>query len=246
LVKNAPAKATGVHISILGHITAEELRRYLTATESANGFGNRFAFVCVQRSKFLPFGGRVPEADLAKLRCRLKEALDFAAKAGEMSLAEDARAVWAAVYPALSEGQPGLAGALLSRAEAHVMRWAHLYALLDLSAEVRRTHLDAALALWDYSEASARYLFGASLGDPLADEIYQALRASPNGLTRTEIRDLFGRHQHADRINRALAALQRARLAHQCREDTGGRPVERWRAGPATEATKATEGGAGA
>src|SRR5262249_45494302 len=41
LTKNSPARATGAHISLVGHVTAEELRRYLTATESANGFGNR-------------------------------------------------------------------------------------------------------------------------------------------------------------------------------------------------------------
>lgn len=42
LTKNSPAKATGAHISIIGHITREELVRLLTATEAGNGFGNRF------------------------------------------------------------------------------------------------------------------------------------------------------------------------------------------------------------
>jgi hypothetical protein len=30
LTKNSPARATGAHVSMIGHITAEELRRYLT------------------------------------------------------------------------------------------------------------------------------------------------------------------------------------------------------------------------
>ena len=38
LVKNSPAKATGAHISIMGHITRDELRRYLDRTEAGNGF----------------------------------------------------------------------------------------------------------------------------------------------------------------------------------------------------------------
>ena len=36
--KNNPAQATGAHISIIGHITQQELRRYLNETELGNGF----------------------------------------------------------------------------------------------------------------------------------------------------------------------------------------------------------------
>jgi hypothetical protein len=245
LTKHSPARATGAHVSIVGHITAEEVRRYLTATESANGFGNRFMWLCTKRSKCLPRGGRVPESSWGPLRSRLRDALDSATKVGEMGMDSDAWEGWDAVYPELSEGRPGLAGALLSRAEAHVRRLACLYALLDLSADVRREHLEAALALWEFAEASVRYVFGAALGDPLADELFQALRASRAGLTRTEIRDLFGRHQSGDRIGRALAILLRAGLAHMTRAGTSGRAAERWHAGhaTATEATNATEGG---
>jgi len=59
LTKNSPARATGAHISSIGHITADELRRYLTATESANGFGNRQLWICTKRSKLLPEGGTI-------------------------------------------------------------------------------------------------------------------------------------------------------------------------------------------
>jgi phage/plasmid primase-like uncharacterized protein len=50
LTKNAQARATGACISIVGHITAPELRTYFDRTEMANGFGNRFLFACVRRS----------------------------------------------------------------------------------------------------------------------------------------------------------------------------------------------------
>src|ERR1019366_9472857 len=56
LTKNSPAKATDAHIAIIGHITRDELRRYLDSTEVGNGFANRFLYVCVRRSKILPFG----------------------------------------------------------------------------------------------------------------------------------------------------------------------------------------------
>ena len=57
LTKHDPVTATGAHICIIGHITADELRAELTATDTANGFANRFLFVAVKRSKVLPFGG---------------------------------------------------------------------------------------------------------------------------------------------------------------------------------------------
>jgi hypothetical protein len=57
ITKNSPLKATGPHISIIGHITEDELRSRITRTEMANGFANRFLFVCVRRSKQLPHGG---------------------------------------------------------------------------------------------------------------------------------------------------------------------------------------------
>jgi hypothetical protein len=243
-VKNSPARATGAHIALIGHITAQELRRYLTVTESANGFGNRFLWFCVKRSKALPFGGHVPETELADLQRRLAEARDFAVTVGEMHLDQDARQAWAAVYPELSEGQPGLAGALLARGEAHVMRLAALYALLDQSNQIGLVHLQAALALWEYAEASVLHIFGDDLGDPVADEILRALRSSPAGLTRTEISTLFGRHQTAAAIGKALAALLVAHRAHFRMEGTTGRSTERWCYGRAKEAKDAKEGGA--
>jgi len=85
---------------------------------------------------------------------------------GEVGRTDAFRRAWAAVYGDLSEGQPGLLGAVIGRAGAQVLRLALLYALLDGQAFVDEPHLHAALAVWDYCEASARFVFGESLGDP--------------------------------------------------------------------------------
>jgi hypothetical protein len=228
LTKNNPARATGAHISLIGHITCEELRRYLSTTEIANGFGNRFLWVCVDRSKALPEGGAPDLQTLADVQARLAAAVAFAHGVGAMPRDEEARELWRAVYGDLSEGKPGLTGALLGRAEAHVLRLALLYALLDQSPEIGAPHLLAALALWQYVEDSVRHVFGDSLGDAVADELLQLLRAAPQGLTRTEIRDFFGRHQSAERLARALGLLLKHRLARREQEKTDGRPAERW------------------
>jgi hypothetical protein len=228
LTKNNPTKATNAHISVIGHITKDELLRYLGTTEAGNGFGNRFMWLCVRRSKVLPEGGNLSEEELYLLAERLRQAVEFAKTVGEMERDEAARRLWYQVYPELSEGKPGLLGAMIARAEAHVMRLACIYALLDLSAVIREEHLRAALALWDYCERSARFIFGDALGDPVADEILQALRRAEAGLTRTEIRDLFGRNESGKRITKALSALAGAGLVTVKKEETDGRPAERW------------------
>lgn len=229
LTKNSPAQATGAHVSIIGHVTKAETLRYLDVTEMANGFGNRFLWVCVRRSKCLPEGGHLREEDLAALVDRLCEAIHFASQAGEIAWDDNARRLWEEVYPALSEGKPGLLGAILARAEAQVRRLAMVYALLDCSPVVRECHLRAGLALWRYCEQSAQFIFGESTGDPVADRILRALRDAPDGLTRTEIRDVFDRNEKASTIQKALRVLEEYGLArHRTSTGTGGRASERW------------------
>lgn len=228
MTKNSAAKASGAHISILGHITRDELLRLLSTTEAANGFCNRFLWLCVRRSKSLPEGGQIHEADLGPIQRRLMRAVQFARGTGEVCRDEEARALWIDAYPQLSEGKPGMLGAIVSRAEAQVMRLACLFALLDESALIRVEHLRASLALWDYCEASARYIFGQRLGDPVADELLSALRQHPQGMTRTEIRDWFGRNRKACELDRGLSLLKHQGLARSETQESGGRPSERW------------------
>jgi hypothetical protein len=117
---------------------------------------------------------------------------------------------------------------MLARSEAQVTRLSLIYALADEAGEIDRPHLEAALALWDYSARSVRHLFGETTGDPDADTIDAALRRNPDGLTRTELSALFGRHVSAARLDRALTNLHSRGAAAATRDPTGGRPVERW------------------
>lgn len=232
LTRNDPQQATGAHVSIVGHITREELVSLLGRTDSYNGFANRFLWLSVRRSKLLPLGGAIEIEDFTLLDDRLREAAEAARNRREMRFDAKAEQLWSRTYPHLSEGRPGLLGAVTSRSEAHTLRLALIYALLDCSPVIGEQHLRSALALWWYAERSAAHIFGDSLGDPDADTLLEALRSAPEGLTRSEIRDgVFQRNKPSKRIKEILGTLAAANLAHARTEATGGRPAQRWFAG---------------
>ena len=238
--RNTPLRASEPHVCILGHIPPEELQRLLADEEVQNGFANRFVLVSVRRSKLLPHVTPVPRELSVPLAIRLRDAVLAAREVGEMTRDDAAEALWGRLYGVLAEERPGLAGALLARAHAHVVRLSCLYALMDQSATVRRSHLESAAALWTYAEASVRHVFGDMLRDRRAEELVTALRnVTPDGLKREEIRDLFSRNVSAVRLDIILNDLARAGLAHARKAPGGkpGRPPVVWFAGPPPEAS---------
>jgi Protein of unknown function (DUF3987) len=244
LNRKDPVKAIGAHVSIVGHITPADVQRHLDETDSANGFANRFLWVCARRSKLLPEGGDVFAIEWPPIQQRLADALVFArdTTGADWTVSDSggcgrrmrrdpaASKAWNAIYEELSAGKPGLLGKVLSRAEAQVMRLACLYALLDCSGEVKPEHLVAALAVWDYCSDSARLVFGEGMGDPDSEKLLGALKDADEGLTRTQITvDVFGRHKKAAEIAGLLGDLLTQGLIHRVNQPNGkGRPTERW------------------
>ncbi|MGH7552047.1 MAG: DUF3987 domain-containing protein [Longimicrobiales bacterium] len=225
-------RATAAHISIIGHITGQELVRRLTETEQANGFANRFLWFSVKRSRLLPLGNQKGSPDVRLQLRRISEAAQFAKTCGEMKFDKAATRQWSDVYGELSRERPGLPGAMASRAEAQTIRLALIYALLDRSKVITELHLRAALEVWRYAEDSLRYVFGSSTANPDADAILHQLKVcGQTGLTRTQISELFSRNKPVEQIDRALALLDEASLAAKTttRERGRGRPSEVWR-----------------
>jgi hypothetical protein len=229
LTKSSPARASDAHITLIGHITPAEIGALLDSTDAANGFGNRILWCSVRRSKTLPWGGSTQDKRLGDLVFTLQRAGDEARRVHEFEFDGEAKALWEQGYPALSGGKTGLLGAMVARSEAHVVRLACIYAALDRSGTITVAHLKAALAVWEYCERSAEFIFGARMGNPIADAIVDALTNTPEGLTRTDIRDLFARNRGESEIEGALALLRKSGRAMSTKEPSGGRPVERWK-----------------
>ncbi|HKO57427.1 MAG TPA: DUF3987 domain-containing protein [Thermoanaerobaculia bacterium] len=231
MTRNAPISASGEHICVIGHITADELMHRIELTELWNGFANRFLWCIASRARLLPHGGEVPDSIMQPLRLRLQALLvKLTRHRGERRIEWSSRAAieWERVYARLARTSSGLVGAVTSRAEPQVVRLALLYALLDGSDDIRVEHLKAAVAVWEYCEASARYVFGSALGDPVADQILAELRRTPAGMTRTQITDYLGRHRSRAQIATALAILESSSVCRKQVDQTRGRPVERW------------------
>jgi hypothetical protein len=232
LTRTAPARANEAHISLIGHITQAELRHHLTQVELANGLANRFVLCACRRTRLLPEGGKRDPLHGTGLTRLLGGAIRHARTAGRLRLDEQARELWRHAYTQLATARhAGIAGALLARAEAHVIRLALIYALADGERTINPEHLQAALALYDYAARSATWALQGATGDPLAEQIHTALQTHPGGLTRSQISDALHHNRPADQIQRALDALQLAgRAARSTQSPTAGRPAERWTA----------------
>jgi hypothetical protein len=229
LTKHSPTRATRPFISIVGHITADELRQALDHTSMANGYANRFLFACVKRSKLLPHGGAIGEEVTGRLAAQTLEALTAARSVEQVTMTEAANQRWNDLYPKLSEGLPGLLGAITDRAEAQTIRLALIYALLDQAPQINVVHIEAALAVWNFCVASARYIFGDLVGNPVADTILRALRsAGADGLSRTDLSNVFGRNLSTSQLDAALVVLLSADKVRRRSVKGTGRPREMW------------------
>jgi hypothetical protein len=75
------------------------LLRHLNATEQCNGFANRFLWLSIQRSKSIPNPKGTPDGLLEPLIDRLRDAVAFGVKTGEIERDRGAEDIWSACYP---------------------------------------------------------------------------------------------------------------------------------------------------
>jgi len=225
LTRKQPLRATNASVALVGHVTAEELRRRLDQTEIANGMANRFLFVWVERSKRLPDGGRLPLDELEALGVRVRDAMHHARQLRTLTRSPEAEVRWSEIYHGLDDDVDGVVGSLSARAEAQMLRLSVTYALLDGSSTIEVPHLDAAEAVWQHCEATINRVFGHREPDWVLPRLLAALKdAGSNGLDGSQQRDLFHRHLPGVRLAVARAELDARGLAHTVAIETAGRP----------------------
>lgn len=230
--KTSPETATSAHISLLGHITSRELKDSLGETDYENGVANRNLWIAVRRSQLIAHPRRMDTKAVNDIVRRLSEAKTFAIRAGELDWDDEAYYLWTELYENdLGLSKPGMVGSLTARAAPITIRLALIYALLDKSPVIGAVHLRAAYAVWKYSEASVRYIFGDATGDHVADRILTVLRETGES-SQTDVSDLFGRNVPAARLAAAIELLiSLGKIAiRKVQENPRGRPVTYYRA----------------
>lgn len=193
--------ATNAHISILGHITPEELHSTLGDKEKTNGFVNRFMWVYVKRNKPMSF-------DKPRDEVKQKEIVDNLVQCAssimpvEHTFTDDAKELYTEFYNE-PNNHSGLIGGALKRRNPVVLRLALTYYLLDplknKRQQIEKKHLKAAIACYRYLEDSAPLIFRNTFKDKDLNRLSLELEVK-NVLTKTDIHNLFGRHKSAGEL----------------------------------------------
>lgn len=211
MIKNRRERATGAHISFIGHITPEGLQQHFSNEHVSNGLGNRFMCFYTHATKLLSSGG--DESVIRRASAEFSESIRAALRQisptpRTMPWSEDAREIWDISYmTTLNVEYPGMFGQLIARGAAQVARLSRIYAALDCSPVVEVPHILAALAVFDYSVRTVRIAFGDLIGIGEVDVILGLLRDQPEGLSRRAISDAFSRNVSSSRIQAALLLI---------------------------------------
>jgi hypothetical protein len=233
ITKNSKLVTTNAHLSLLGHITNRELGLTLSESDVSNGLANRFLWCAVRRQQPQAIPLRISDEIIEPLASKVVTALQVAQDPGEIQRSPEFDADWCKLYPRLTEDKyMGRLGDIVGRAEAQVIRLALAYCLLDGKRTMEPEHLESAIALWNYCEESARYLFGeaqdAENDDSIATKIVGLLESGAK--TQSEMTNTLGKHGGSE-LKKALAHLES--VGRITRNITGGgkgngRPLTTW------------------
>lgn len=157
--------------------------------------------------------------------------IQFARNLEQIYLSDEAKELWVSIYEHLETSRFGYVAKVTQRASPYVLRLSCIFAVLDGQSVIGREYLEAGLAVWQFCEDSAKYIFGEQIGDKNADALLDALRDAENGLTRTAIyTDVFQKNLNAKEINKALKTLLEMNLVESRKEQTENakKPSEIW------------------
>tara|TARA_B110000240_G_scaffold142278_1_gene157371 strand:- start:964 stop:3045 length:2082 start_codon:yes stop_codon:yes gene_type:complete len=225
LIKNNRDISTNPHISIIGHITPNELLDNIAKSDLSNGFANRFLWVFVEMTKELPFGGDLKDSDLMSIVVKVKSIIEWVndQKEIEMIWDEGAKQTWRDSYSDLVQDFEGDLGTVTSRAAPQVLRLTMLFAVMEKDNVMKKEHLKAALTLWKYALKSADFIFGNNMNGKTQNKILLGLTTNHNGLTKTQIHKLFNNHVSKEDINTSLSYLSQFEWIYKQTIPTNGK-----------------------
>ena len=220
------------HVSIIGHITPDELVERLDSHNQllSNGFSNRFLYGLV-RPVQVKFDSPSPEEipGFVEVRDRLCQRLRYFKEDAddELVFSPEAHQLYLETARHLHDHpQTGAMAKQDARWRPMTFKLAIVFAAMDFSTTIQVEHYAAARAVFAYASRSARAFMGNRTGSDLQDRFIDMWAATGyRDLTTGEVLDMFSRNINATRRDRMLTTLQRdGFLTRQVGESTGGRP----------------------
>jgi hypothetical protein len=233
--KNSPLRASHPHVSLIGHTTRGELINTLKMVDLNNGMANRVLWCAARRT------GDMPDAEFLDWNNHpdILESLKRIFNQRPPSLEQpeffrktpEAKNYWDQLYRRLNaQKRNSTIDDVLARDTAHILKLALIYAICDQVTDIRTQHIEAAVAVADFCQNSARWIFGQATGNKLANNILWELRRTPGGLTRTDISSTvcYG-NTPKTQLDRAFTDLIQNGLARMATEKAEkGQIIERW------------------
>lgn len=218
LTKNNSVTASNPHITIIAHITIEEFRHLLNVVDIFNGFGNRFMYFYTKSEKCLPHAPAISDIDLIEEVKALQKAVDHWSEALKspheirFNFNEEAAKHWEQVYPEIKDPKiDGIIGTCLSRGPAHIKKLCITLAMLDSKNEIQLIHLETAIALWNYSSETVKYIFkdkAQNVSKPALKALKYLEESKKPSVSRTEISsDCFKRNLSANELDKIQCEL---------------------------------------
>jgi hypothetical protein len=235
--------AENPYVSIFGNTTPRALKSYLGILQQENGFGNRFLWPMVRKTRVESFPKDVEWSKHKKVLKYLGDLKNHferlkAKSTGPILLdwAEDGvREMWDEFCKSFDR----VSNPLLSRRKPHVLRIASNFAVLEKSLVVKIAHLEASQEHWRYNIDSVEYNFGddISIANPHSKKMFWLLQRAPIGkygypeLPRTTLSNgVFNRNQASPiDVQQAFTGLLEAKVARFEKRQLGrGAPTEMW------------------
>ncbi|MFI0912890.1 DUF3987 domain-containing protein [Streptomyces abikoensis] len=157
-----PVQVDEPRVSVMGHITPEEFRASMSATERDGGSYNRLLILPVTQVCWLSEREHMPAHLIPEAGEAMARAVRFATRAGLVTLADDAYDTADVIRRDLltkareSDGLKPFA----ARCNEQVRRVAALFALFDLRSQITTADLEAAAALVTYAMESVEEITG--------------------------------------------------------------------------------------
>jgi len=215
LTKHESMRCQSPHVSIIGHITPDELYDRLEKRLVDNGFSNRWLYALIKPTQIKHLEPQPHELDgaLAAAENVGKGVRTVAQdlEAGQLRMDAEAEKLFTETASFMyAHRHVGAMEKQVVRWRSQIFKLALVYAAIDGQTTIAAEHFLAARTTWAYNTRSAHAFFGGMTGNSNADKFLAMWKQIGfNTLTLTDVSDMFSKNLAAVKRDAMLNMLQR-------------------------------------